>query len=240
MLGEPISMLVPQVVGFKLNGELPGRRDRDRLVLPVTRSSASRRRRQVRRVLRARPRRLPLADRATIANMAPEYGATCDFFPVDEETLRYLRLTGRLPSGSRSSRRMQGAAAVPRPRPRIRSTPRYVELDLGRWSRASPARVDPQDRVPLAAAKQAFAEALSGFGVGYRTAATGDPESFPASDPRRASPGSPRRAVAEPAVATVKPPRAVERVALDGHRRAHPRRRRHRRHHELYEHVESR
>ena len=96
MLGEAISMLVPQVVGFRLHGQLPETATATELVLTVT------------QILRATGvvgkfveyfgeglKGLPLADRATIGNMSPEYGATCGFFPVDEETLRYLRLTGR-------------------------------------------------------------------------------------------------------------------------------------------------
>src|SRR4029453_4754532 len=96
MLGEAISMLVPQVVGFRLHGQLPEGATATDLVLTVT------------QILPATGgvgkfveyfggglAGLPLADRATIGNMSPEYGATCGFFPVDDETLRYLRLTGR-------------------------------------------------------------------------------------------------------------------------------------------------
>ena len=96
MLGESISMLVPQVVGFRLHGQLPEGATATDLVLTVT------------QILRQAGvvgkfveyfgeglAGLPIADRATIGNMSPEYGATCGFFPVDEETLRYLRLTGR-------------------------------------------------------------------------------------------------------------------------------------------------
>ena len=99
MLGEAISMLVPQVVGFRLHGALPEGATATDLVLTVT------------QILRQTGvvgkfveyfghglAGLPLADRATIGNMSPEYGATCGFFPVDDETLRYLRLTGRSPS----------------------------------------------------------------------------------------------------------------------------------------------
>src|SRR5690606_13469968 len=96
MLGQPVSMLIPEVVGFRLTGALREGMTATDLVLTVTQQ------------LRARGvvgkfveffgsglAALPLADRATIANMAPEYGATCGFFPIDDETLRYLRLSGR-------------------------------------------------------------------------------------------------------------------------------------------------
>ena len=96
MLGQPVSMLVPQVVGFKLTGKLNEGATATDLVLTVT---------QMLRKLGVVGKfvefygpgisELPLADRATISNMAPEYGATCGIFPVDAETLRYLRLTGR-------------------------------------------------------------------------------------------------------------------------------------------------
>src|SRR5439155_11521774 len=98
MLGQPMSMLIPQVVGFKLTGELAAGATATDLVLTVT------------EMLREKGvvgkfvefygdglAALSLADRATIANMAPEYGATCGIFPVDEETLEYLRFTGRSP-----------------------------------------------------------------------------------------------------------------------------------------------
>src|SRR5213075_3173786 len=96
MLGQPVSMLIPEVIGFKLTGKLPAGSTATDLVLTVT------------QMLRAKKvvgkfvefygtglSALPLADRATIANMAPEYGATMGFFPADAETLKYLRLTGR-------------------------------------------------------------------------------------------------------------------------------------------------
>jgi aconitate hydratase len=96
MLGQPISMLIPRVVGFELTGSLPEGTTATDLVLTIV------------EMLRAHGvvgkfvefygtglDHLPLADRATIANMAPEYGATCGIFPIDEETLNYLRLTGR-------------------------------------------------------------------------------------------------------------------------------------------------
>ena len=96
MLGESISMLVPQVVGFRLHGELPEGATATDLVLTVT--EILRRTGVVGKFVEYFGEGLaglPLADRATIGNMSPEYGATCGFFPVDDETLRYLRLTGR-------------------------------------------------------------------------------------------------------------------------------------------------
>ena len=104
MLGQPMSMLIPQVVGFKLHGELPEGATATDLVLTVTELLREQgRRRQVRRVLRRRAsRRLPLADRATIGNMAPEFGSTCAIFPIDAETLRYLEFSGP-PEGAAST-----------------------------------------------------------------------------------------------------------------------------------------
>ncbi len=162
MLGQPISMLIPQVVGFKLSGTLPEGATATDLVLMVV------------QMLRARGvvgkfvefhgpglDHLPLADRATIANMAPEYGATCGIFPVDEETLHYLRLTGR------SEEQVALAEAYAREQGMFRTAdaPEAVysdtlELDLGTVepSLAGPKR--PQDRVALREAKQSVRGAL--------------------------------------------------------------------------------
>src|SRR3712207_3814715 len=96
MLGQPVSMLLPQVLGFKLAGALPEGATAPDLVLTIT--QLLRRYGVVGKFaefLRDGLNHLPLADRATNANMAPEYGATCGIFPVDDETLRYLELTGR-------------------------------------------------------------------------------------------------------------------------------------------------
>src|SRR5207248_6199370 len=96
MLGQPVSMLIPEVVGFKLHGKLPPGATATDLVLTVT--EMLRKKKVVGKFVEfygTGLSGLPLADRATIANMAPEYGATMGFFPVDEETLKYLRLTGR-------------------------------------------------------------------------------------------------------------------------------------------------
>ena len=185
MLGEAISMLVPQVVGFKLMGALPEGATATDLVLTVT------------EVLRETGvvgkfveyyghglATLPLADRATIGNMSPEYGATCGFFPVDEETLRYLRLTGR------SDERIALVEAYCKENglwhdPDEPATySQVIELDLSTVepSLAGPRR--PQDRVPLHEAKRAFLEVLPTFGVDYGNAHDeAVAESFPASDP---------------------------------------------------------
>ena len=96
MLGQPLSMLIPEVVGFKLHGKLPAGATATDLVLTVT--EILRKKKVVGKFVEfygAGLSSLSLADRATIANMAPEYGATVGFFPVDAETLKYLRLTGR-------------------------------------------------------------------------------------------------------------------------------------------------
>ena len=97
MLGQPMSMLIPQVLGFELHGRAARGRDRDRPRADRHRDAArARRRGQVRRVLRRRRwRSLPIADRATIGNMSPEFGSTCAIFPIDAETLRYLEFSGR-------------------------------------------------------------------------------------------------------------------------------------------------
>ena len=163
MLGQPVTMLIPQVVGFKLYGQLREGATATDLVLTVT--QMLRKKGVVGKFVEfygAGLAELPLADRATIANMAPEYGATCGIFPVDAETLRYLRHTGR-PGGadrrwSRRTSRSRGCSTTP-------STPEAaytdtLELDLATVepSLAGPTR--PQDRVALSDVKKSFAEAL--------------------------------------------------------------------------------
>jgi aconitate hydratase len=186
MLGEPISMLVPQVVGFKLTGELPSGATATDLVLTVT--EILRRVGVVGKFVEFFGHglaRLPLADRATIGNMAPECGSTCNFFPIDEETLRYLELTARDPARIalvEAYAKEQHLFHDPDDEP---TYSQVVELDLGdvEPSLAGPRR--PQDRVPLAEAKERFQEALASFGVAYRNGTHDEElvESFPASDP---------------------------------------------------------
>ncbi len=184
MLGEPLSMLVPQVVGFRLTGSLPEGATATDLVLTVT--EILRRAGVVGKFVEYFGQGLaglPLADRATLGNMSPEYGATCGFFPVDDLTLAYLRLTGR------SSERIALVEAYckenmlwhdPNEEP---TYSQVVELDLGEVepSLAGPRR--PQDRVPLADAKRSFLAALETFGVDYTMHDKSVADTFPASDP---------------------------------------------------------
>jgi len=158
MLGQPVTMLIPQVIGFKLVGALPPGTTATDLVLTVT------------EILRKKGvvdkfveffgdglKGLPLADRATIANMSPEFGSTCAIFPIDEETIRYLELTGRPPeqialveayAKAQGLWRINGAPAA--------DYTDVVELDLSTVepSLAGPKR--PQDRVPLRSAKAVY------------------------------------------------------------------------------------
>ncbi|CAN5234483.1 aconitate hydratase AcnA [soil metagenome] len=162
MLGQPVSMLVPEVVGFKLHGQLPPGATATDLVLTVT--QILRQKKVVGKFVEfygAGLSNLSLADRATIGNMAPEYGATMGFFPVDEETLKYLRFTGR----DEHHVRLVEAYCKEQGLFRTDATPDPVfgdtlELDLGTVepSLAGPKR--PQDRVPLRMSKQLFREAL--------------------------------------------------------------------------------
>jgi aconitate hydratase len=162
MLGQPVSMLIPEVVGFKLHGKLPPGATATDLVLTVT--EMLRKKKVVGKFVEfygTGLTSLPLADRATIANMAPEYGATMGFFPVDEETLKYLRLSGRAEHHVKlveAYTKEQGLFRTDAtPDPRFTDT---IELDLGTVepSLAGPKR--PQDRVPLSKAKTMYREAL--------------------------------------------------------------------------------
>ena len=162
MLGQPISMLIPQVVGFELSGQLPEGATATDLVLTVV--EQLRRHGVVGKFVEfygAGLDHLSLADRATLANMAPEYGATCGIFPVDDETLTYLRLSGR----SEEQVALVEAYAKEQGMFRDASQPAaeytsVVRLDMGSVvpSLAGPKR--PQDRVPLSASKAMFREAL--------------------------------------------------------------------------------
>ena len=162
MLGQPVSMLIPDVVGFKLHGKLPPGATATDLVLTVT--EMLRKKKVVGKFVEfygTGLSSLPLADRATIANMAPEYGATMGFFPCDEETLKYLRLSGRPEHHVKlveAYTKEQGLFRTDAtPDPNFSDT---LELDLGTVepSLAGPKR--PQDRVPLTKAKAMYREAV--------------------------------------------------------------------------------
>jgi aconitate hydratase len=162
MLGQPVTMLIPQVIGFKLTGSLPAGTTATDLVLMVT------------EILRKKGvvdkfveffgdglKGLPLADRATIANMSPEFGSTCAIFPIDEETVRYLELTGRPKeqialveayAKAQGMWRVDGAKAA--------DYTDVIELDLARVEPALAGPKRPQDRVPLRSAQSVFRSSL--------------------------------------------------------------------------------
>jgi aconitate hydratase len=230
MLGQPMSMLIPQVLGVELHGELPEGATATDLVLTVT------------QMLRERGvvgmfvefygaglAGLPIADRATIGNMSPEFGSTCAIFPIDSETLTYLELTGR----SREQIALVEAYAKEQgmwhdersEQPTFSDT---VALDLGTVvpSLAGPKR--PQDRVALSDAREAFREALCDYvpSDGDQT----DPhdeavaESYPASDPpangvpghEPAPAGSTGAAAPRASAATIERRHARTPVTVDG------------------------
>ncbi|NVD35908.1 aconitate hydratase AcnA [Marinobacter lutaoensis] len=157
MLGQPVSMLIPEVIGFKITGKLREGITATDLVLTVT--EMLRKKGVVGKFVEFYGdglKDMPVADRATIANMAPEYGATCGFFPVDEQTLTYLRLTGRddaLLALVEAYAKAQGLWREPGHEPVYTDT---LELDMGdvEASLAGPKR--PQDRVPLTRMKATF------------------------------------------------------------------------------------
>jgi len=222
MLGETISMLVPQVLGFRLTGSLPEGATATDLVLTVT------------QILREAGvvgkfveyfghglAGLPLADRATIGNMSPEYGATCGFFPVDDETLRYLRLTGRPEERIALVEAYCKENLLWHEPDEPAAYSQVLELDLATVepSLAGPRR--PQDRVPLRDAKGEFLHALPSFGVDYGNAHDeAVAETFPASDPLASQVPGHREEIADALVASTPPLALVERpdieVTLDG------------------------
>jgi aconitate hydratase len=189
MLGQPVSMLIPRVVGFKLSGTLPDGTTATDLVLTIT--EMLRRHGVVGKFVEfygPGVGAVPLANRATIGNMSPEYGSTIAVFPIDAETIRYLRLTGRDDQQValvEAYAREQGLWHDPDAEPAYSE---YLELDLSTVvpSIAGPKR--PQDRIELASAAAAFAEAVHDYVDSDQSEPEsaldeGLEESFPASDP---------------------------------------------------------
>ena len=164
MLGQPVSMLIPRVVGFKLSGVIPAGATATDVVLTITQQL--RRHGVVGKFVEFYGEgvsAVPLANRATIGNMSPEFGSTCAIFPIDDVTLDYLRLTGRTPDQIalvEAYAREQGLWHDPAREARYSE---YLELDLSTVvpSIAGPRR--PQDRVVLAEAKDAFRTALADY-----------------------------------------------------------------------------
>ncbi|MDU0290514.1 aconitate hydratase [Saccharothrix longispora] len=211
MLGQPVSMLIPRVVGFKLHGELPAGATATDLVLTIT--EMLRRHGVVGKFVEfygSGVGAVPLANRATIGNMSPEFGSTCAIFPIDGETIDYLELTGRSAEQLalvEAYAKEQGLWHDPSVEPVYSES---LELDLSTVvpSIAGPKR--PQDRIELTAAKSAFRQALGAYvsddvtggeerkpGVPQNAQPHGadspvdeaSAESFPASDPPALSDG---------------------------------------------------
>jgi aconitate hydratase len=188
MLGQPVSMLIPRVVGFKLSGSLPEGSTATDLVLTIT--EMVRKHGVVGKFVEfygPGVSALPLANRATIGNMSPEFGSTIAVFPIDEETITYLKLTGRSEEQValvEAYAKAQGLWLDPSAEPRYSEK---LELDLSTVvpSIAGPKR--PQDRVEVTQAKQSFRGALTDYvSNGHDVEGAYDEaleESFPASDP---------------------------------------------------------
>jgi aconitate hydratase len=227
MLGQPVSMLLPQVVGFRLEGELPEGSTATDLVLTVT------------ELLRERGvvgkfveffgpglARLPLADRATIGNMSPEFGSTCAIFPVDAETLRYLEFSGRPPEQIElveAYAREQGLFHDGSSEDATYSDTLALDLGTVEPSLAGPKR--PQDRIALSEAAGDFlaelTEQAEEQGEGTDDSRNGSRLSFPASDPPAAMAGQAQAEADAPhhhATVASPPAKRSAAVELDGRR----------------------
>jgi aconitate hydratase len=194
MLGQPLSMLIPEVVGIRLSGEFPAGTTATDLVLTV--AELLRKTGVVGKFVEFYGEgvaRVPLANRATLGNMSPEYGATCAMFPIDAETLNYMRLTGRSEEQIRlveAYAKEQGMWHDPKHEPEYSQT---LELDLGKLepSIAGPKR--PQDRIPLRIAPATVGALLEGNPYDKAVLKGLDKAidaSFPASDPLSTSAGN--------------------------------------------------
>ncbi len=179
MLGQPVSMLIPRVVGFKLSGDIPSGITATDVVLTIT--EMLRKHGVVGKFVEFYGNgvgQVPLANRATIGNMSPEFGSTAAMFPVDQVTIDYLKLTGRSAetvSLVEAYAKAQGLWHNPEIEPIFSE---YLELDLGTVvpSIAGPKR--PQDRIELDKAKEAFAKDLAVFGAGTAADVSMDGERF--------------------------------------------------------------
>jgi aconitate hydratase len=197
MLGQPISMLIPRVVGFRLTGELPDGATATDLVLHIT--EMLRRHGVVGKFVEFHGEgvaAVPLANRATIGNMSPEFGSTCAIFPIDEQTLSYLRLTGRPEQQValvEAYAKEQGLWHVPG-QPARYSEELQLDLSTVVPSLAGPKR--PQDRVALSDSKASFREALANY-VSVPEEENGVADTFPASDPIASEPHEERHEPAE-------------------------------------------
>jgi aconitate hydratase len=203
MLGQPMSMLIPQVLGIKLTGEFQEGTTATDLVLTI--AELLRRTGVVGKFVEfygPAVARIPLANRATLGNMSPEYGSTCAIFPVDEETLAYLRLTGRSEQQIRLVEvyaKEQGLWHDPDHEPAYSQS---IEFDLASVepSIAGPKR--PQDRIPLAMAARAIGSLLADGAPAPAAQLSGldeaSAESFPASDPISVSQDRPGDRPSEP------------------------------------------
>ncbi|MGP4111278.1 aconitate hydratase AcnA [Streptomyces sp. 4N509B] len=195
MLGQPVSMLIPRVVGFKLTGELPTGTTATDLVLTIT--EMLRQHGVVGKFVEFYGEgvaAVPLANRATIGNMSPEFGSTAAIFPIDAETISYLRLTGRDPQQLalvEAYTREQGLWHDPASEPVYSE---YLELDLSTVvpSIAGPKR--PQDRIPLSNAKHQFSHDIRSY-VTVVDEDEASKESFPASDAPAFTDGLPSTSV---------------------------------------------
>lgn len=216
MLGQPVSMLIPQVVGFKLTGEIPAAATATDVVLTIT--EMLRERGVVGKFVEFYGEgvaQVPLANRATIGNMSPEFGSTCAIFPIDQVTVDYLRLTGRSEEQLalvEAYAKRQGLWHDPS---REAQYSEYIELDLSTVvpSIAGPKR--PQDRIVLSEAKESFRKVLPTYAAGEDDATAEGEGSFPASDP--AAPEADTEAGGDAPVATRVAGRASKPTAVAGH-----------------------
>ncbi len=214
MLGQPMSMLIPQVIGVRLDGDMPEGATATDLVLTVT--ELLRQTGVVGKFVEFYGpgiSRLPLADRATLGNMSPEFGSTCAIFPIDAETLRYLEFTGR-PAEQvalvEAYAKEQGLWHDEHAEDPTFTSTLTLDLSTIEPSLAGPRR--PQDRVPLRRAQELYREELKGYVVAMDAQDEAVSESFPASDP----PASQTPGAAEPQILT-----AADRASLVTEDRVH-------------------